>query len=221
MPLNTGYAAPGNAQTERGRRFALSHIHKQTFTDQAALDVNGVLESVSGPNTETLTPALVGAFVTGGVATLPVPKPVIVTVTHASSIVACNGVITGTNFRDVVVTETWAVTATGTSKTDLTATAFKTVTGVTLIGAGDASANSIFIGDSNAFGLDMTNVGVVAIMELEDGAVPTAGVLIAASSAANVDEFGIYTPDSAPDGSLDFEIWYMVDDIQVDTAPAA
>jgi len=215
-PLLSGYGNPGNAQTTRGRRFSLAHLHKQSWTNPLAIDDNGILTATAGPNATTITPTLVGAYVAAGVATLAHPRNVIVTVTHNSSIVACNGVVTGTDMYGKTITETWAVTATGTSKTDGTAKAFKTVTSVTIIAATDASANTIIVGTGDVLGLEMVNVITSPVKELEDGAAPTAGVLVAGSTSANVDEYGTYDPNSALDGAKDFVIWYIVDDIQYD-----
>lgn len=213
--LPSNYPHPLALTSTRGRKFNLSAIHHQAWVDPAALDDNGILTTTAGPDTETLTPTLVGAFVTGGVAFLTPVRNVIVTVTHGSSIVACNGVITGTDFYDNVVTNTWSVTATGTSKTSATAQCFKTVTGVTLIAAADASANSIIIGDGDVLGLAMVCASVAIVGEEEDGSAPTAGAVVAGSTSANADRLGSYDPNSALNGALDFDLWYLVDDPQI------
>jgi len=211
MPLKAGYRHPLAVPSIRGRKFNLSGVYHQSWVDPAAIDDNGVLTTTAGPDTETLTPTLVGAFVTGGVATLAPVRNVIVTVTHGSSIVACNGVVYGTDYYDNVVESTWSVTATGTSKTSATAQCFKTVTSVTLISASDASLNSVIIGDGDVLGLAMVASSAGFLNELEDGAAPTAGVVVAGSTSANADRLGSYDPNSALDGSLDFDLWYLVD----------
>jgi len=216
MPLPDGYVHPLAKTTIRGRKFNLAAIRHQEWVDAAAIDDDCVLEGMAGPDTETLTPTLDGALVVGGVAVMDFARSIIVTVTHASSIVACNGVITGTDIRGRPVTNTWAVTATGTSKTSETAQTFKRVTGVTLIAAGDASTNTIKIGNGDILGLDLVCVAPGIIEELEDGSAPTAGAIVVGSTAANADRFGSYDPNSALDGSLDFDLWYLVDDPQLE-----
>lgn len=215
MSLPSDYSHPLAMTTTRGRKFNLTGIRKQSWVDPAAIDDDGYLTTTAGPNAETLTPTLAGALCTGGVGTPDFPRNVIVTVTHASSIVACNGVITGTDFYDNVVTNTWSVTATGTSKTSASAQTFKTVTAVTLIASGDASGNSIIIGTGDVLGLDMVCVSDAFVGEHEDGAAPTAGTLVIGSTSANADRLGSYEPNSALDGALDFDIWYLVDDPQL------
>ena len=214
MPLPGAYRNPMQFQNSRGVKRTLQTLRYQIWTDGATIDDNGYLTTTSGPNATTITPTLVGALVTAGVGTATVPRNVIVTVTHGSSIVACNGVVTGTDIADRTITNAWSVTATGTSKTSATTKAFKTITSVTIIASTDASANSVIIGDGDVLGLDAVCAtgAVVPILELEDGAAPTAGVLVAGvASHATADAFGTYDPNSALNGALDFEVWYPTD----------
>ena len=187
-PLPAGYAHPLAMTTLRGRKLNYSTIRHQSWVNGGAIDVNGILESISGPDDETLTPALVGAFVTDGVEILDFPRSVIVTVTHSTSIVVCSGVITGTDIYGNVVTNTWAVTATGTSKTSESAQCFARVTGVTLFSASDASGNSVFIGTGDILGLDAACASDAILGEHEDGSGPTAGAVVPGSSSANADK---------------------------------
>jgi hypothetical protein len=51
------------------------------------------------------------------------------------------------------------------------------------------------------------------VAEEEDGAAPTAGALVAGVGvSATADYRGTYEPNSALNGALDFDVWYLVDD---------
>lgn len=216
MPLPGAYRNPMQFQNSRGVKRVYQTLRYQIWTNAATIDANGYLTTLAGPNAVTLTPALDGALTSGGVGTaVPGARNVIVTVTHASAVVVENGVITGTDIADRTITETWSVSAGGTSQLYTSTKAFKTITSVTIISASDASANSNIIGDGKGLGLDSVCAtgAVVPILELEDGAAPTAGVLVAGvASHATADAFGLYTPDSTLNGALDFEVWYPVSD---------
>jgi hypothetical protein len=123
-----------------------------------------------------------------------------------------SGTITGTDVYDNVITEAWAVTAGTTSKTFTGNKAFKTVTGITEVIAATAAANSIVAGDGGKLGLTYKASAPKIIAETEDGLAPTAGTLVAGSSASTADARGTYTPNSALNGALDFSVWYLVDD---------
>lgn len=217
-PLPGAYRNPMQFQNSRGVKRTLQTLRYQSWVDAIVLDANGMLDitagSAGGPNAGTLTPTLTGALVTAGVGINAHPRSIIMTVTHGSSIVATNGVVTGTDIADRTITAAWSVTATGTSKTSETLKAFKTVTSVTLIASGDASANGYALGTGDLLGLDavLATGAVVPILELEDASAPTAGVLVAGvASHATADAFGTYDPNSALDGSADFQIWYPTD----------
>lgn len=188
-------------------------ILKDTFTDVAAGSITAFLSTgVAGPNTTTATKTPTdfdGALATG---IIPVGRNVVVTVTHGSSVVALSGVITGTDKYGRVVTEAWSVTATGTTKTFTGAVAFKTITSITIVAAADASADTVKFGTGNKLGLSFPAAAPTIIAETEDGAAPTAGAIVAASSSANADRRGTYTPNSTPNGALDFVVWYLVED---------
>lgn len=140
-------------------------------------------------------------------------RNVVITVTHASSVVAMSGTITGTDIFGNVITEDWSVTATGTSKVFTGNKAFKTVTSITETVAADASANTIIAGTGEKLGLERFAEAPVVVADLEDGAVPTPGVVVARSVAATADARGTYTPDSSPNAALDFDLWYIVEDL--------
>lgn len=190
-----------------------SVIAKDSWTNASTIDPDGISVSHLGAAVAGTTNMLItGALAAAGVATLTPARNVVITVTHASSIVAMNGIITGTDMYGRVVTETWAVTATGTSKTNTGVVAFKTITSITETIAADASANTIIAGDGKKLGLSFKSAVPSLLKETEDGAIPTAGVMVAASAAANTDYRGTYTPNSTLNGALDFVVWYICDD---------
>lgn len=229
MPLDNAYTSPGLIQgpieigKSNGGRFKASNgttytctpaqIIKQTFTDASTIDVDGISASHAGAaSAGTTNMTIGGALATGGVATLTPARNVVITVTHASAVVAMNGTITGTRLGRAV-TEAWSVTAGTTSKTFTGAVAFDTVTAITETVAADASANTIVAGDGKKLGLIFKASNVNVIAETEDGAKPgTAGVIVAASTAANADARGTYSPNSTLNGALDFVIWYLCED---------
>ena len=188
-------------------------IAKATFTDAPAIVTNGISVSHAGAGVAgTTNMTLGGSLASGGVATLSPARNVVITVTHGTSIVAMNGVITGKDLYGRVITEAWSVTATGTSKTYTSARAFSSVTQITEVIAATAAANTIIVGTGKVFALPFKAASSTIISELQDGAAPTAGVIVRGSSAANVSYLGTYTPNSAPNGALDFEVWYLCDD---------
>lgn len=219
MPLPTSYVGSGQAFP-----VILQHPHssevmsvqpaiiKETFTNPSTIDADGISASHAGAATAGTTNMTIGgALASGGVATLTPARNVVITVTHGSSVVAMSGVISGTDVHGNAITENWSVTAGTTSKTFTGNKAFKTVTGITEVVAADASANTIVAGDGKKLGLSYKAADVTLITETEDGAIPTAGVLVAASSAATTDARGTYTPNSTLNGALDFVIRYLTE----------
>ena len=195
-------------------------------TPVAAAAANDILTTTAGPNTATISPALNGTLVSGGIATLiPLYGPytgsrnVVVTVTHATSIVAVSGTITGIDVYGRVMAESWSVTATGTSKTYTTKKCFKYVTAVTITAAGDASADSITVGDGVVFGLDVRCSVAAGDFEVVDATVVTTGTFVAydpvnsgLSTAFSADMRGTYAPSAAPNGTHVYDVWIQADD---------
>lgn len=187
-------------------------IAKATFSNVVTIDTDGISASHAGAGAAgTTSMTLGGALASGGVYTADVPRNVVITVTHGSSIVAMSGTITGTDQYGNTVTEAWSVTATGTTKTFTGKKAFKKVTSITEVVAADASANSIIVGPGKVLGLPFKAATVNIIAETEDGAIPTAGVIVAGSAVATADAKGTYTPNSNPNGALDFVVYFLVE----------
>lgn len=218
MPAN-GLVNPPTAsgQFERDDNVELTcqplYTIRKSWTNVPAIVTNGIVTSHVGAGaagTTTRTPN--GSLASGGVATLTPARNVVITVTHGSAVVAMSGVITGTRMGRAI-TEAWSVTAGSTSKTYTGKIAFDTVTSITEVIAADASANTIIMGNGKVLGLDFKCAMVQIVAEAEDGAIPTAGVLVAASTAATADPRGTYTPNSALNGALDFEVAYLSADL--------
>lgn len=214
MPLSAAYLrAQGSVpyHNRNGSVVAIDGMHvTEKFVNATTIAAAGV-GSDAGPNTTTADLVIDGSLASGGVATFDYARSVIVTVTHASSIVATNGVVYGYDMFGNAIQEAWSVTATGTSKTYTTGKAFKKVTRVTITAAADSSANTVAVGNSKRFGLSYVAADQKLITELEDTSVPTVGALVAGSTATLTDWRGIYTPNGTLNGALDFTIQYRVD----------
>src|SRR6266550_3323297 len=219
--------------TRRGIQRGGSLVYHQAWAAPSAKVANGLLTATAGPNTTTITPTLNGSLTTGGVGTLlPAFGPytggrnVVVTVTHASAVVAESGVITGVDVYGVRRTETWSVTAGTTSKTYVSKTAFKQILSLTITAASDASANTNTFGDGDLLGLDVilpTALGLTAtaLKEVVDAALVVTGVFVAGgisisaagviSVTANADPRGTYAPAAIPNGAHNYDVWYISD----------
>lgn len=212
MPLASNYRNSRSVRTASGYRVNPSAVVHETFTNPAAAVTNGYSVSHAGAAAAgTTNQTLGGSLCSGGIGTADFARNVVITVTHATSVVAMSGTITGTDAYGNVITEAWSVTATGTTKTFTGKKAFKTVTQITETVAADASANSIVSGTGNVLGLIGPVSLPIIIAETMDGASTTAGTLVAASSAATDDAGGTYTPNTAPNGTHDYDIAYIAD----------
>lgn len=132
-----------------------------------------------------------------------------VTFTTAGSTAAdapANCVITGTDIDDNALSETLALAQTATIVTSVKC--YKTIVSV-VFAAADGTDATIAMGISDKFGLpskaNLRGAFMNVLAELEDGAVPTAGTFVVPATAL---PYGAYTPNSTPDGSLDFCVTY-------------
>ena len=195
-------------------------------TPVAAKDADGILTTTAPLDTTTLTVTPNGALASGGIATLiPLYGPwtggrnVVVTVTHSSSIVAVSGIITGIDINGRQIAETWSVSATGTSKTSTGKKAFKYVTQITIVSVADATADSVTVGDGDVLGLDVRCSVKSGLKELVSGTIVTNGVLVAYdatnsgwASTFSADPRGTYAPNTIPDASAVYDLWFITDD---------
>lgn len=186
----------------------------QSWPAPATAVAAGGATGIAGPNTTSKSIPLTGSLSAGGIMTFDCPRNVVVVVTHATAVVALTGVITGLDLDNQVITETFAITAGTTSKTYTGVKAFKAVTDVTVTAVADASADSVQVGSGNALGLDARSSHISPVKELTDGAVPTAGVLTIGQwpQVSTVDQRGMFTPNTAPNGAHTYDVWYVSDD---------
>lgn len=138
-----------------------------------------------------------GALAASGVATLDVPRAIVAAWTNTAVLT-----VTGTDEYGAVIRES---SASGTSLTGKKA--FKTITGVST----SADITGLTVGTGKVLGLPVfLPNGAEVLKELEDGAAPTAGTLVAGvtttASATTGDVRGTYAPNSNPDGSKAFEL---------------
>ena len=247
MPLKplTGSAYPypsGRAVTtnRRGIQRGGSLVYHQTWPAPSTAAANDITTATLGPNAVTTNLPLNGTLAnTAGTAATLLPtygpftggRNVVITVTHATSIVAVSGTIFGTDVYGVAISENWSVSATGTSKTYTSACAFKRITSITITSAGNASTDTITVGDGVVLGLDVIcSVGTAAGLagaaekEIVNGAlvatgllaltgitISTAGVISVPAAGTAQDRRGTYAPASAPNGVQNYDVWYLSD----------
>jgi hypothetical protein len=186
-------------------------IH-EIFTNPPAAVTNGYsVTHLGAAAAGTRNMVLGGSLASGGVGRPSFGRNVVITVTHASAVVAMSGTIYGTDAAGKPLQEDWAVTAGTVSKTFTGTKAFFTVSRISETVAADASANSIIAGTGVVLGLTAKASVASPVKEVVDGALVTNGVLVAASAVATADPLGTYTPNTAPDGAHDYEIWYISD----------
>lgn len=246
----SAYPYISNRATAPGRRYVqrdMSAIYHQTWGRAAqpvaaqvaptASVLNDILTATLGPNNATITPALNGTLVAGGIATLmgaygPYTggRNVVITVTHATAVIAESGVITGIDINGRVIAEAWSVAAGGTTQTYTGKKAFKYVTSVSITSAGNATTDTNTVGDGVLFGLDVhatfsSTVGVaagvagLAVKEIMDTTLLTTGTVVPFdpvnsgwSTAFTADPRGTYSPATAPNGAHVYDLWFISDD---------
>lgn len=145
-----------------------------------------------------------GALASGGVATLDVPRNVIVDSGGADT-----AVITVTGKDEYGNTVVESITMNGTTGVS-GKKAFKTITGVS---ASATISNGFFLGPGDVLGLPVFLPSVANIVkEIQDGAVATAGTTVAGirtaggSTATTGDVRGTYDPNAACDGDKVFQL---------------
>lgn len=179
---------------------ALAALAVEEFTNPAAAGAAD-LEAAAAT---TVAPRTVTTFLAGGVAKLAA-FPRNLTFTTAGTTAAdapANVVITGT-YRGRPQTETLALAQTATIATGLKP--FSTVTSVAYAAA-DGTGATISIGVGTGLGIarvPKSRAGLVGIFrEIAAGAVVTNGVFTAT---------GLYTPNTVPNGTNDYTIYYEFD----------
>lgn len=210
MPLPTDYVSTRALRSNGGFRINPAALVYQLIENAITIDTDGISVAHAGAavaSTRNMT--IGGALASGGQVILDVARNVVITVTHGSAVVAMSGTISGYDKFGNLMTEAWSVTAGTVSKTFTGAKAFKIVTGITEVIVADASANTIIAGQGKVFGLDAMCSVASLVKETSGGSVVTNGTLVAASTVSTADLNGTYTPNAAPDGTTDFELWYI------------
>ncbi len=198
---------------------ALSMLIKDSWTNPATASTTAYISTaLTGatyqPNNSTVVTARGASWdgTLGSTGKPPHPRNVVVTTTHSSAVVACTVTVTGKDLYGRTITEAFTVSAGGTSQTNTGTTAFWQVDSITIASASNCTANSTQLGTGAVLGLSMPNAVASAVKEIAAGSVVTNGVFTAMSTSANADKRGTYAPNSAPDGSRDYTVWYICDD---------
>lgn len=181
-----------------------------SYTDPAAADTDFFVASGTATTAASRTWTVSGALpllnsaLTGGFA-----RRVTITSTANAAFTSVVMTIEGTDANDLPITGTITTTAGG-GATDSSTHAFKTVTSITLPAQGGAGA-TFQMGFGAGLGLTKplrARQGVnVVLREHAAGSLVTNGTF---ALPAAVQPYGLYTPNSAPNGSQDYAILYEV-----------
>lgn len=181
-----------------------------SYTDPAAADADFFVASGTATTAADRTwtvggsPALLASDLPGGFA-----RRVTITSTANAAFTSVVMTIEGTDANDLPITGT-ITTTNGGGATDSSTHAFKTVTSITLPAQGGAGA-TFQIGFGAGLGLTKplrARQGVnVVLREHAAGSLVTNGTF---ALPAVVQPYGLYTPNSAPNGSQDYAIFYEV-----------
>ena len=168
-----------------------------------AADADGAVASQAATAAGGLATGINGALASGGVATFDQPRNVVAAWTTTAVLT-----ITGTDEYGNTVVES---SASGTSMAGKKA--FKTITAVST----SVDITGLTVGTGDVFGLPVFLPGTAhVIKEMEDGAAPTAGTVVAGDettpTATTGDVRGTYDPNSAADGAKAFQLLVAVGD---------
>lgn len=187
-----------------------------TITYTTATSGTSPLDSASIPTPATIYDITRTAR---SVWTLDVPRAVKLTVTHASSIVALSLLVSGYDEYGQPMTETLAVTATGTSKTATGKKAFKYILSYAFTSAGDATTDTALLAWTDIFGLPYRVAAVENVIPFGNGIIDVSGTVTLAddttATAATGDPRGTYLPASASDGTKKYAAWVIPTDPSV------
>lgn len=147
---------------------------------------------------------------------LDVPRNLSLNVTHATSIVAVSITVSGFDEFGAAISETLAVTATGTTKTTAGKKAFKWILSYAITSAGDTTADTLNLGWGNVFGLRYRTTDKNQVIGMTNG-VPdyTQTIVVAddtAPSATTGDARGTFAPSVAPDAAKTYAVWQVPSD---------
>lgn len=178
----------------------------------AAADADGLINDATStelPNDDTIVYAFpadnespTDEVLRTGV--LDVPRNIVVTATHNSSLVAMDFLITGLDQYGETVVELLQISATGTSKSATGKKAFKQVTSIAITSGGDATANTVNVGTGQALGLPFRAEANCVLSPRGANAADTGTFVPADSttpSATTGDVRGTYAPSTTLNGS--------------------
>jgi len=200
--------AGGINQSLRGT--SLTVIHRQIIEDAEAPDPDAIVEAVAVAAAGAVT--LDGTLVSGGVATLDFARNISLDSANAGDTTQ-TATITGTDIVGNPQVED--VDLNGTTEV-FSAKAFKTVTSVVLDGsmAGDLIVGTPVAGDTE-FGLDVKLVEAFDVLHAfeadgtDEGGTFTTADATSPATATTGDTKGTYNPSNAPDGSVDYILYFV------------
>lgn len=176
----------------------------------AALVTNGICtqQTITGASNAVIN----GSLASGGVATLDVPRNVIVDAAGAATAVLT---VYGTDAYGISMSE--AITLNGTTAV-AGKKAFKTITRI----ASSATATDIFVGTGDVFGLPIRANSRNYVMTAWGGAFVTTGTFTAAvttspATTTTGDVRGTFAPADAADASKRLTLWVFVADDDTQT----
>lgn len=183
-------------------------LRQETYTNLAAADDDAIKTAIASV-ASTVTYS--GAALNGAIGAGAISPPRNITVTTAGSTPAdapATATITGTAIDGSAQTDTINVGQTATTVAGTKA--FAAVTSIAL-SAGDGTGATLAFGTGNVIGLDskLRDVGGVAgiVKEVANATVVTNGTFVLPATSG---PFGTYAPNSAPNGTNDYAIVYMV-----------
>ncbi len=199
----------------------MTPLYYHSFGSPAVADADALVDAATGtelPNTETVTYTFPGAAspIDGALATgiLDVPRNVVATVTHGSSVVAMTILVTGLDVYGDVMSELLTIAATGTSQTATGNKAFKSITSVAITAAADAEANTLDLGTGVKLGLphrvDENGMMVAKVDGATDAATFVEAVATDPATTTTGDVRGTVTFASAPDGTKKLACLYKI-----------
>lgn len=183
------------------KRSALTHVEMISLGAPDVADADGIF--VSAALNTGVNGTISGALASGGVATFDVPRNVVGAWTNTAVLT-----VKGTDeYGNSVVESSGSGTSFAGKK------AFKTITQVTV----SANVTGLTVGSGDVLGLPIFLAGTGHVLkELQDGAAPTAGTVVAGvlttATATTGDVRGTYDPNAACDGAKAFDLVIIADD---------
>ena len=202
-----------------GPSVGMSLLIKKILTAPAAVSTTAFISTgLTGAgkiaNTNTITLAR-GAAWDGTIGAAGKPdfaRNVVVTVTHATSVVAMTVVVAGVDIWGNAITESISIAATGTTQTGTGLKAFYRIDSIAMTATGNAEANTLTLGTGQVFGLDFLNPIPSLVTEMIDTTLVTTGTTVAGVITSTADKRGTYSPATAPNATHSWTIWYICDD---------